>query len=365
MLIFKIAFIVGTLKTGGAEKQLYFILQALQKAEHKVQIYSLNQGGFYENKIKALGYPIIYVGDSTNQIKRLYRIVTLIKNFRPDFIQSTHFYANFYAALAGFFTRTTAIGAIRSNVDFEINGMPFLGPIILRMPKVLITNSEAGYQNLKKRFLPMQKHYLLKNVLDLETFDSSNYKPQTIINSNGKFVVITAARLNKVKRLDRFIEIIAGLSKTNPDVLGLILGDGPERNHLELLQKNFGISNENLRFLGMRTDISYLFSKASLFLLTSDHEGLPNAVIEAMAANLPVITTPAGDCSYIIKDGINGYVIDYDDTASMIDKIQHLIQNPLIREQIGKNNRQKIVEEYNSNRLGKNLMEIYNEIKKN
>ena len=80
-----------------------------------------------------------------------------------------------------------------------------------------------------------------------------------------------------------------------PKLLGIIIGDGPELANLQAFAQQRGLSEENLLFLGRRDDVPAILRRAQIFMLTSDHEGFPNVLLEAMAARLPVITTPAGD----------------------------------------------------------------------
>jgi glycosyltransferase involved in cell wall biosynthesis len=216
--------------------------------------------------------------------------------------------------------------------------------------------------NLGKYKLGKQQHYLLKNVIDINKFDASTNIYQKKLTSNGKLVVTTVSNLHKVKRLDRFLTVIAAVKKYDRAIKGIIVGDGPERNYLIQKAKTFGLNEENISFLGTRSDVPYILSQSHIFMLTSDHEGSPNAMLEAMTAGLPIIATPAGDCPRIVHHDINGFIVDYKETEKMAEKVILLSQNQKLRHQMGTKSRQIIEEHYNYDQLQKNLMAIYSQI---
>jgi L-malate glycosyltransferase len=149
------------------------------------------------------------------------------------------------------------------------------------------------------------------------------------------FRVITVANLFKKKNVI-FILLIA---QQLPQVVFTIIGDGPERKriHEAIIDRN--ITNVLCVGKKSRAEIFHYLLQSHCFLLTSTMEGTPTAILEAMATGLPVVTSNAGGVAHIIKDGVNGYVLNDFECNSYCQKIRLLMNNEELRYEIAKNNR--------------------------
>jgi glycosyltransferase involved in cell wall biosynthesis len=139
------------------------------------------------------------------------------------------------------------------------------------------------------------------------------------------FVIGSVGRLDPVKAYDRLLRAfaaLAGNSRTrnqepgtkNQELLLLLLGDGPERARLESLARDLGIAGAT-RFAGFRPEARRLLPALDLFVLSSRSEGMPVALLEAMAAGVPAAVTDAGSCREVVDDGRAGFVLPADDSA--------------------------------------------------
>src|SRR5687768_9120307 len=96
----KVCFLAGALGQGGAERQLFYILETLQACGADVQVLSLTKGEFWESRIQRLGVPVIWIGQHRSRVKRLFRMLSVLRQERPMILQSQHFFCNAYAAAA-------------------------------------------------------------------------------------------------------------------------------------------------------------------------------------------------------------------------------------------------------------------------
>jgi len=96
-----------------------------------------------------------------------------------------------------------------------------------------------------------------------------------------------------------------------------------------------------------------------MLVLTSDYEGFPNVILEAMAARLPVLTTPAGDAALIVQHGQTGFVVQPDDAPSLANSIVKLAQSPPLRVEFGEAGRQRVEQEYDHESLADRLFGIF------
>jgi glycosyltransferase involved in cell wall biosynthesis len=114
--------------------------------------------------------------------------------------------------------------------------------------------------------------------------------------------------------------------------------------------------------LGRVDDVAALLRNADVFVLSSDHEGFPNVIIEAMAARLPVITTPVGDASVVVQHGTTGYIVPFDDVPAMAARVVELLQSPYSCQRMGNAGRRWVEDNCDYNMLAKRLLSIYKDI---
>src|SRR5205085_157391 len=138
-----------------------------------------------------------------------------------------------------------------------------------------------------------------------------------------------------VKRFDRFLDAVALARRAAPGLKALLVGEGPDRDALERHAAALGLFPDHLAFLGRRGDVPRLLRQADVLVLTSDYEGCPNVVLEAMAAGVPVVTTPAGDAGRVVQDGVTGFVTPFDDTEGLAARLVRLCNAPDLRARLG------------------------------
>jgi glycosyltransferase involved in cell wall biosynthesis len=283
-----ITFLAGTLGCGGAERQLYYILKTLKGEGHDVRLLCLKRGEFWEKEIRELDIPIIWVGQHESRLRRLLRIISELKTQRPDIVQSQHFYTNLYAFVAARVLGIKEIGAVRGDLRGDVGAGNFiLGQLSLRLPRMIAANSRAAIQEGVSLGVASSRLFFLPNVVDSELFKSiSRDRNRSVVK------LLAVGSLTKQKRLDRFLSIVKRLqSKEQYRFEAAIVGDGACRSELENKAHQLGLFPPTLVFKGNVADVNYIYQDADILLLTSDSEGTPNVILEAMAAQLPVVST--------------------------------------------------------------------------
>ena len=214
----KVCFVAGTLGQGGAERQLFYILRCLRENGAAVRLLSLTSGEYWENKIRELGVPVVWVGDKPSRLARLKRIIEELRQDLPGVVQSAHFYTNLYAIVAARRLGLRDVGAIRNDAISEVraNGR-ILGGLSLRLPRLLAPNSRVGLRNALELGASSSRCHFLPNVVDTDRF-------RPVMREHRGFVTLLAVgRLVEQKRLDRFLRILAKVrSESAVPVRGLI-----------------------------------------------------------------------------------------------------------------------------------------------
>lgn len=178
----------------------------------------------------------------------------------------------------------------------------------------------AVSQNLKeetyKNFDIEKNIEVIYNFVDVKRF---NKKPvdafKKLIAPNGEKIIVHASNFRKVKRVDDVVKAFLLINQKLPSRL-LLLGDGPERSPIEAEARNCS-SHDAIKFLGKQEQMEDILPIADLFLLTSEYESFGLAALEAMAAEVPVISTNAGGLPEIIENGYCGFMSNVGDVEDM------------------------------------------------
>src|SRR2546423_1627808 len=196
----KLCFLAGTLEHGGAERQLFYILQALCQAGATPRLLSMDQGEFWEQKIRALGVAVTCIGERGSRPVRLFRLLKEMRNERPDVLQSQHFFTNAYVGLSARLSHAVGIGAMRSDGHNEASDCGATGGWLnLHSPRMIAANSHTAIRYAMSRGVQASRLYFLPNVVDTEWFRPPGPSPEQSLT------MVAVGRVAKEKRLDRFI----------------------------------------------------------------------------------------------------------------------------------------------------------------
>jgi glycosyltransferase involved in cell wall biosynthesis len=142
---------------------------------------------------------------------------------------------------------------------------------------------------------------------------------------------------------------------------GVIVGDGPERGSLERLAGELGLLPGGVAFFGARGDVPRLMSRADMLVLTSQHEGFPNVLLEGLTARLPVVATPAGDAAELVRDGQTGFLVPFDDHEILVRRLIELARSPATRRVLGSAGRALVEQRYGLGGLATRALRIYHD----
>lgn len=351
----KIGFIVGTLGRGGAEKQLLFMLKALKNRGIDARVLCLTKNEPYETEIESIGIPIEWVGSRKNRILRLFNIVRNLRKDPVDIIQSSHFYTNIYAGLAGRFLHLPSIGAIRSDLKTEIKIHGSLGKWQVTLPTFLIVNSKVAYRRAIDFGIKEKNIELVNNVVETNTSGAEN---TTESKSAVRFLFV--GRLDSNKRPQDFIKLAARLYGAFPEksLHFKISGDGELRLWLEDIARSYGLPPDKLEFLGLCDDMKAVYGCSDILVSTSVLEGASNVILEAMSHGLSVVATNTGEASNFLANG-KGIVVDQGNEDKLFDAAVKLMKSCDLRDEVGKRARIYVKENHSLERLQNQLSKIY------
>jgi glycosyltransferase involved in cell wall biosynthesis len=186
-----------------------------------------------------------------------------------------------------------------------------VNPLLGRLPGSLHSVSGALRGSMVAEGFPERRIDVIHNGVDpgpRPTLVDRRAARHALWISEDAFVVGTVARLDPVKHLETLIEAFADLRVVLPRSVLVILGDGPERERLETVARTAGVGDA-VRFLGDRRDVRRVLPAFDVYVNSSISEGVSLTILEAMAAQLPVIATAVGGTPEVVQDGITGVLV--------------------------------------------------------
>ena len=216
--------------------------------------------------------------------------------------------------------------------DLRKQQLPFPWPrlrrLLYRRADVLTANTSGVMDSLVPLF-QVRQLALLPNPLPMPVV------PAAVGSAGDRQGFVTVARLVPQKGIDVLIRALVQTSGAAQDWTLTLVGDGPERAALEQQVQQAGLE-EKVHFLGFRSDPQTFLLKAGVFVLPSRFEGMPNALLEAMAMGLAVVVTDASPGPLeVVEDGVSGLVVPSDDPFALAEALDRLAVDPALRERLG------------------------------
>jgi len=317
---------------------------------------TLDSGGYWLEPIEAIGISTYCAGVHNSRISKVLGILKRIRRSKPHVIQCQHFYSNVYGGIIGRLLGIPSLGAIRSNGfhELRINGR-LLSRLAMRLPHYIVANSKMAMRNMSESGFSHVKMYHLPNVVDTRRFSVRQRR-----KDSNCFTIVGVGRLERVKRFDRFISITKALARNGGGrIKAVIAGGGSERASLEKEMLENKDPNWQGELLGQTDDPVAIYREADAFLLTSDSEGMPNVVMEAMACGLPVVVSKVGGVPEIVEQGITGFTFDADDQNNAVLILRELSTNYELVRRIGDAGRKHVVNCHSVLALPELLLRLY------
>jgi L-malate glycosyltransferase len=246
----------------------------------------------------------------------------------------------------------------------------FIKPIIKKIweSSFAVVSNSKGLRELALRSKPDQNIHIIYNGVDVDNFRPLNSEINEKIYSKKKDFIVTpgASRITSRKGLIYLIEAVGKVFLKHPEILLEIMGDGSKEEKKELkdvAEKN-KIKNRVV-FLGRipREKTFSYYQRADVFALPSLNEGMSNAMLEALATGLPIVSTDTGGAKELVGEGVNGYIVKMRNSQDIADRLERLIIDSNLRKKMGEESRKK-AENFSWKKVAEKYFELYEKTKK-
>ncbi|ACV11303.1 glycosyl transferase group 1 [Halorhabdus utahensis DSM 12940] len=352
-------YLIGTLTVGGAERTLVDLVSRLDDRFDPV-IWTIAEPGPLADAVPE-DVPVRSLGaQSKADVRAPIRFVRAVRRERPPLLQSFLFFDNTLARLAGLVSpETTVITGVRAVPDSRPRHREWIDRTTLRLSDAIVSNSEAGAEWIISRGASAECVSVIPNGRDVDRYHQP--VPDGYSNRLGLPegpVVGTVGRLIRRKGHHDLIAAWPSIRAHSDDAQLVLVGDGPEYDRLrrEVDQLECG---DSVHLLGRRDDVPELLALFDVFAFPTYYEGLPGALLEAMCAELPIVTTPVDGCSELVEDGVHGTHVPVGDVEELAEAIIQYVEYSELAGEHAATAHERAVSSFSLEMMVENFQELY------
>lgn len=324
----KVLWVTNALGCGGAERQMLYMYDIVNRycdIDVSILYYARVADGLNIAGVKTKYIDKQHVG----KVRTVFEIAKYIRDNNIDIVHAFGgSSANIYGRLGALFTKSVPVGAMLGKRHFVSLSMKIVNSFLnvwgnwwtVNNPELIPILQHDLKFTASERIRLLHNGFVPAEKIDYQKASLTDYD----MDKGDKLVFAVAGRLQPVKNYGLFLAAARELVKCYNNLRFWIVGNGDEYETLNSLINEYGL-REYVRMWGYRTDVDTMMDRADVFVQTSNTEGSPNTIAEAMRARKPVISTRSTDLSEMIHDGRNGYIVPVNDCMALVDAMKKII----------------------------------------
>ena len=354
---------VLSLDCGGLERLVVNLVREGRRCQQRVSVVCIERPGRLAPAVEAEGAEVFSLGKPPGRsAAAIQQAALLLQRLQPDVIHTHQIGALWYLGQAARPQRIPVLHTEHS--DHVAHARGWLAKLKVRWQwrttaryarRFCCVSDDVARSVRRYGTVPRKKVEVVPNGIDLAGYDatagSAGIRSELGLPA-GTLVIGTVGRLVEVKCQDLLIAAFAQLCERgrHPQTRLLIIGDGPERGRLETLARRLNVHEQTV-FAGYQAQPERMLRAMDLFVLTSRHEGMPLALLEAWAAGLAVVSSAVGSIPQTVMHGISGMLFPSGDVAALTDTLERLLDAPWIISQLGRRGRARVEARYSLERM--------------
>lgn len=365
----KVVLVIGQLQQGGAEGQLALLARGLAGAGFVPAVACLSEVAEpHASSLRRDGIEVtLFPRRGRRDVARVRGLASMLRETGAHLVHSFLVGANAYAyaasRLAGL---RRLIVSSRTTMPIPSRASRLVHSWVFRSASKVIANAESVKEFTSAYYgVPAASIRVVRNGVDTAgaraaAGDRAAARAEMGVPAEA-VLVGTVGRLSREKNLDLFVDLAAALARESPSTRFAVVGDGPRRDALARSIRTAGLT-ERVALPGARSDVQRLLAAMDVFVLTSDTEGLPNAVLEAMAAGLPVVATRVGGVGELVADGLSGHLVPPGQIVPLLTAVRALVADPGLRARQGSAGLGRIASDFGVARMIEATAGVYEEV---
>jgi len=375
----KVAYLLGGLRPGGAERQMLTLAERLPRDHFEIEFLVLAGTGDYDDRARAAMAPVRYLGTASahdvgvvrrgvRRGSRAGRYIRVTRRRGYDIVDAWLHPADALAALLRPLTHTPVVISGRRNLDPHDAFGPMgsvMDRFVERLYDAVVANAAAVADHaLRTQRADPRKVRVIRNGVDPIaplTVEQRRAIRAKLAVGDDELVIGCVANFLPVKRHDALIDAFAILADRHPNARLALVGDGPLRDRIESRIRGLGLASR-VRLQGQVLDARSLVGAFDVAVQTSIREGLPNALLEAAAAGRAIVATDAGGSSEVVHDGATGLLVPTHDHDRLVRAMLRVADDADLRERLGAAAREHVSTAFAMDRFIRSFGELYAEL---
>ncbi len=350
-----ISIVIPSLETGGAESMAYQLSESIDKTKFNINFICLysSSGAVFERKLAQSGVKLIFLEKKLGlSIPTFFKLWKKLNGHHTDIVH-THLGACLYAAPWSIFYKKKLLHTVH---NMPLKEIPSAHRLVLKIMyktgmAVPIAISNIIQKQISRTYnLETEKVQVIYNPVNL-----NNLYTKTFNETNKTITFVCVARLAAQKNHKLLLKAFSFVQNELQNTTLLLAGDGELLEDLKKEAKQLNI-NEHVHFLGNTDNIPEILNQSDIFVLSSNYEGLPMTILEAMGSALPIIATRVGGVPDIVKE--NGVLVEANDYKGLAKAMICLAEDKQLREEMGKKGLE-IAKNYDIITIAKQYEELY------
>jgi glycosyltransferase involved in cell wall biosynthesis len=361
----RVCFMIDRLLPGGTESQLVALIRSLDPLRVKPYLCLLDGGDHVSRSMEPPDCPVLRLGVRSlrqpRTVGKALRLARFLWRERIDVLQVYFPDSTYLGVPVGRLAGVPYILRTRNNVNHWMTPTHRrLGRILNRLVTGTVTNCEACRQALLADERPSPESVVvLENGVDLGPF--LGIPPARATQPGELRQVGAVANLRPVKGIDCLVEAAGLVTAAHADVEFRVAGEGPARPALERRLAELGLG-DRFALPGTVSDIPAFLASLDVAVLCSRSEGMPNAILEYMAAGRAIVATAVGGSVSLIEDGVHGLLVPPQDPAALAAAIGRLLQDPELAARLGSAARRRAREKYSREVMVRTFEAFYRQL---
>jgi glycosyltransferase involved in cell wall biosynthesis len=356
--------VVDEMEVGGSQRQIVNLLTGIDRRQWQPELVYFRQPSFLLDRLRASGIPVHCLGKQGRVDPSFFlKLVRLLRQGRYDLVHAFSLSAEIWTLAARWTLRRPPpqVSSLRS-MNLDASRWHWASKwLVLRSSAAIIANAHAAARVASRRaHVPLAKIDVVANGVALPgplPYVSRQQLRQQLGVPEGRVFGLFVGRLISVKNIPALLEATAALPPHERPWLALA-GEGPQRRALEQRIRRLGLE-EDVRLLGERSDVAALMQGADFLVLCSHQEGLSNAVLEAMAAGLPVLASTAGGNRELIEHGRTGLLFQAADQPGFRAALARMCSDGALREELARHAREQALQRHAVRRMVDATVSVY------
>ena len=374
----RVLHVITSTDAGGAERMLRRTLRAMGRLEAprvRTEVLCIKELGPIGQRLLEEGFSVRALGAQPpggvaaslawpfEEARVLLAIRRAIRRFRPHVVQSWLPRADLVTRVAAAGSGVPVISSVRI-IDRDRSWPARLDGLTRGLVSRWLAVSEAAADHQSRLSgIPRGRFTVIPNALETEEMlpppEAATFRARHAIPSDA-FLVASLARLHPQKALDQLIRAAAMLPESSRAIVA-IAGTGPQRAELQSLAESLG-ARGRLKFLGRLEEPLELLAASDAFVLPSLFEGMPGALLEAMAMSLPCVATAIPGTIEIVEDGVTARLVPPSDAGAIARELERFEADPPLRESMGRAAREVVLREHGMALHARRVLELYGRV---